>query len=214
MPKSRSNAEAAPLAPEDNELEELRALFADLTNRRQRAFLAGFIVGKGLKRAAELSGLSRWCHYEWMRVDALYRERFKLARQILVDDAEGEAYRRAVHGVDQPIVFRGKITGAAKSRSDALLVFVLKAMRPEIYRDGAEPEPDLNAPPLKITIEKHEQAGAEQPAAGGTGQSMAPDSTLPRASDGAEAGREEPNASASAAAEYEERALGAVRGKV
>jgi hypothetical protein len=190
------NAKEQLLAEEQSELDELRGLFADLQNRRQRAFLAGFIVGKGLKRAAELAGLSRWCHYQWMRADALYRERFKLARRILIDDAEGEAYRRAVNGVDVPIVHRGKVTGAAKSRSDQLLMFVLKAMRPEIYRDGADPEPDFDAPPLTITVEKHEEASGEPRVV-----SIAKESP-PRAG-------EEPSA-----AEYEERALNGVRGKL
>jgi|SRR5690349_19131247 len=201
MAKSRRNI-TAPLAEEQSELDEVRGLFADLKNRRQRAFLAGLIVGKGLKRAAELAGLSRWCHYQWMREDALYRERFKLARRILIDDAEGEAYRRAVHGIDQPIVHRGKVTGAAKSRSDQLLMFVLKAMRPEIYREGAEPEPDFDTPPLTITIEKREEASGEPQAVSGA------ESAPPRAGDN------EPGAAAAAAREYEERALNGVRGKL
>jgi hypothetical protein len=212
MPKSSRTKEPlqspAALMPEESDFDELRGLFADLKNRRQRALLAGFIVGKGLKRAAELAGLSRWCHYQWMRDDALYRERFKLARRILIDDAEGEAYRRAVHGVDVPIVHRGEVTGAAKSRSDQLLMFVLKAMRPEIYRDGAEPEPDFDAPRLTITVEKPEAASGEPRAVSGAEESP------PRGRGDAEARGEETSAAESAATEYEERALNGVRGKL
>src|ERR1051325_5488619 len=79
-------------APDDKEIASLRALFADLSNRRQRAFIAGFLAGKSLKRAEDLSDVSRWCHYQWMKSAALYRERFRLAKTILTDEAEEEAY--------------------------------------------------------------------------------------------------------------------------
>ncbi|HEY1270250.1 MAG TPA: hypothetical protein VGH16_23535 [Candidatus Binatia bacterium] len=147
---SESQPEIAnPPAPADKQLAGFHALFADLANRQQRAFLAGFVAGKGLKRAEELSDVSRWCHYQWIKSDAAYRERFRLAKTILTDEAEDEAYRRAFLGHDTPIVHGGKITGSYKSYSDALAQFMLKGMRPRVYREGME---DLPMGPTSMTI--------------------------------------------------------------
>jgi hypothetical protein len=139
----------APSAPAGKQLAGFHELFADLANRHQRAFLAGFLAGKSLKRAEELSDVSRWCHYQWMKNDAAYRGSFRLAKTILTDEAEDEAYRRAFVGYDAPVVHAGKITGWYKSYSDALAQFMLKGMRPRVYRDGAG---DLPMGPTDITI--------------------------------------------------------------
>src|ERR1051325_153656 len=136
-------------APDDKEIASLRALFADLSNRRQRAFLAGFLAGESLKRAEDLADVSRWCHYQWMKSDARSRERFRLAKTILTDEAEEEAYRRAFLGYDAPVVYGGKITAWYKSYSDALAQFLLKGMRPEIYGPGAADRP---MGPTEMTI--------------------------------------------------------------
>ncbi|HKA32860.1 MAG TPA: hypothetical protein VKH64_06580 [Candidatus Binatia bacterium] len=146
----------APAAPSE--------LFADLGDRRQRAFLAGFVAGKGLKRAEELSDVSSMCHYQWMKKDAAYRECFRLAKTMLTDEAEDEAYRRAFVGYDTPIVHAGKIIGSHKRYSDSLAQFMLKGMRPRVYREGME---DLPMGPTHMTIrvitpEEQEKRRAEE----------------------------------------------------
>jgi len=137
-PASAIAPRPAEVAPDDRTLAGLRECFADIDDRRPRAFLAGFVAGMGIGNAARLSGVDRSCHYDWMKKDIRYRERFQRARMILADDAEQEVYRRAFRGVDTPIVHRGKITGWYKSYSDALAMFMLKALRPNVYRDNAE----------------------------------------------------------------------------
>jgi len=137
MPHSRRQCKKPPTpADDDRPLAELGEICADLTNRRQRAFLAGFAGAGGLSGAERLSGVSRWSHYKWMREEPVYRSRFRLARAIVADDAEEEIYRRAFLGVETPIIYRGKIRGWHKSYSDALAMFWLKAMRPGVYRDN------------------------------------------------------------------------------
>jgi hypothetical protein len=133
MPGSHCDVKEPPSAPDDRDFAELAAVFADLPNLRQRAFLAGFVAARGIRAAEGLSGVSRWSHYEWMSKDPLYAERFRLAKQMIADDFEGEAHRRAFVGVDTPVVYRGEITAAYKRYSDALAIFVLKAMKPEVY---------------------------------------------------------------------------------
>jgi hypothetical protein len=120
-------------ADNDQELNELLAAFTDITDRRQRAFLAAYIVGKGLKAAQRLSGVTRASHYNWLEKDPVYRERFHLARTMLADEGEEEAYRRAFLGYDTPVHYHGKIVSSYKSYSDALTIFLLRGMKREVY---------------------------------------------------------------------------------
>ena len=54
------------------------------------------------------------------------------------DLMEDEMRRRAVEGVDEPKFHDGQICGYARRYSDTLLIFMLKARRPEKFKDRAE----------------------------------------------------------------------------
>jgi hypothetical protein len=64
-----------------------------------------------------------------------------LSNRLIWDDAieagadvlEAEAWRRAVEGVERPIVSGGKVVTTVREYSDTLLIFLLKGRRPEKY---------------------------------------------------------------------------------
>ena len=130
----RTHAPLPEAAPDERALADLRECFADLDNPYQRAFLAAFIVTRGVAHAAKLAGVERSAHYHWMKRDDGYCERFELAREMIADDAEAEIWRRAFQGVDTPLHWRGEITAWYKTYSDALAVFAMRALKPEAYR--------------------------------------------------------------------------------
>jgi hypothetical protein len=109
----------------------------------------------GIRSAARLSGVSRQSHYEWLRDDPLYAEHFECAKEMLADSAEEEICRRAYRGYDTPVIYRGKITEYYKSYSDALAMFMLKGIKPAVYRDNA-PLPIGGPTHMTITIERPE----------------------------------------------------------
>src|ERR1043166_543549 len=86
MPKSKRKAKKPSpkrrllpkKAEKDQAFAELLVEFADVTNWRQRAFLAGFVLGKGLRGAQRLSGIHWKSHYRWLDNDPLYAARFEL----------------------------------------------------------------------------------------------------------------------------------------
>jgi len=51
---------------------------------------------------------------------------------------EAEAYRRAVEGVATPMVSAGRLVTTVQTYSDGLLQFMLKARRPEKYRERVD----------------------------------------------------------------------------
>jgi hypothetical protein len=149
-------------APDEQALAALAECFADLDNHRQRAFLAGFVAAMSVHGAARLSGVDRSCHYDWMSKDGRYAERFERARQMIADHFEAEIWRRAFVGVDTPLHWRGEITAWYKTYSDALTVFAMRALKPEVYR-RTDPEFDIGGPTaIEITI-KREGEEKEEP---------------------------------------------------
>ena len=55
-----------------------------------------------------------------------------------VDILEAEARRRAVTGVDKPVYYKGEVVGSITKYSDRLLMFLLRAHRPQKFRDGGK----------------------------------------------------------------------------
>ena len=88
--------------------------------------------------ACEAAEVGRSSHYRW-RSDPEYREAFELAEEDAADVLEAEARRRAVEGVEKPVGwYKGEPGGSVREYSDVLLIFLLKGLRPERYRDRVE----------------------------------------------------------------------------
>jgi hypothetical protein len=71
------------------------------------------------------------------------------------DSLEDEARRRALQGVEKPVFREGRQVGTVTEYSDTLLIFLLKARRPEKFRDRARFE----------ALNKKSAGGAGRPAA-------------------------------------------------
>lgn len=65
-----------------------------------------------------------------------FRKRWEDALEDSTDILEAEARRRAASGVDKPIYYKGERVDTIKEYSDTLLIFLLKAHRPEKFRDN------------------------------------------------------------------------------
>jgi hypothetical protein len=113
---------------------------------RQRAFLSVFGQTGNIKLAAQAAGIVRMTHYRWME-DEEYRGRFEEAKRDALDTLHAEAHRRGVLGWDEPVVYQGAIcyTQEAKGKpkkpvairkyDSNLLMFLMKGLAPETYRD-------------------------------------------------------------------------------
>lgn len=60
--------------------------------------------------------------------------------QEYVEKLEAEVDRRAIEGIDHPVIYKGSITDSYKEYSDNLLMFRLKKLRPEYRENYAAPE--------------------------------------------------------------------------
>jgi hypothetical protein len=132
---------------------------------KQHSFLAAYAECGIIADAARAAGIGRRSHYDWLQNDASgeYKQAFEDAEEEAIERMESECRRRAVEGTREPVIYQGKLcytpmiddSGAVvrdaegnplavpltvPRKSDNLLMFVLKAKRPDKYRDNATVE--------------------------------------------------------------------------
>jgi hypothetical protein len=64
-----------------------------------------------------------------------FREAYFAAKENATQMLEAEMMRRAKIGIDEPVTIAGQ-REVVKKYSDSLLMFMLKALRPQVYRDN------------------------------------------------------------------------------
>jgi hypothetical protein len=103
---------------------------------RQQAFLTHFLRVGTIRGASLASGVARSTHHWWIERDTTYAVAFGQARDALVETLEAEAVRRARDGWVEPVFHQGAQVGSVRKYSDTLIIFLLKANRPDKYRDN------------------------------------------------------------------------------
>lgn len=141
------------------------------------AFLCAYVEVGTIDGAARAAKVSQRSHYNWLK-DPKYAESFAWSEDRAIQIMETEAKRRAVHGVEEPVVYQGRLQYeplrdkygrevkdangnvvytnkplTVRKPSDILLMFMLKSKRPAIYRDNSSME--LSGPggvPINVTV--------------------------------------------------------------
>jgi hypothetical protein len=111
---------------------------AETTKRKKAALIKAYIKDPALTHICDKVGITRTTHYQWLKDDPAYAAEFERAKERAVESMEEEARRRAVAGVDEPVYYQGEVCGAIRKYSDTLLIFMLKAARPKVYRERFE----------------------------------------------------------------------------
>ncbi|SFO43588.1 hypothetical protein [Nitrosospira briensis] len=75
--------------------------------------------------------------YEWRDAFAEFAAAWDKAKQLGIDALEDEAHRRAFEGNVKPVFHQGMECGAVREYSDTLGIFLLKAHKPNKYRENA-----------------------------------------------------------------------------
>lgn len=88
--------------------------------------------------AAQIVGVDRSTVYRHRDANPEFAAAWDDAIETSTDLIEREVFRRAVEGVTEPVVSAGKHVVDVQRYSDRLAEFLLRARRPEIYRERAE----------------------------------------------------------------------------
>ncbi len=105
------------------------------TPKKDEAFLAELAQTGNVGAAARQAGYGRTQLYQWRQAEAAFAEAWDDAVTEYTESLEAEADRRAVQGVVKPVFYLGETCGQIRQYSDTLLIFRLKALRPDVYRE-------------------------------------------------------------------------------
>ena len=118
----------------------------------QRRFLAAYCHCGIISKAARIAKVHPKLHFQWVTKDKppkfLYRNAWKLVKQIAADYLEEEARRRALEGVQRLVFYKGKPLKDPRTGkyylehefSDSLMMFLLKANAPKKFRENSSVE--------------------------------------------------------------------------
>lgn len=148
----------------------------------QDLFLSELRKCGNVRAACARSRIDRTAAYKARKEDDAFAAEWKSALEDAIDDLEAEAWRRAGKGNARYVLYKGEpvlINGKpliAREQSDTLMALLLKAHRPDKYRERADTL-NLNVDWSQLTDEQLERvahgedlrAVLASPGAGGTG---------------------------------------------
>jgi len=106
------------------------------TASNKKLFLEKYKECAHVGNATKAIGIERTTVYAWAEKDKEFAEAWDKIRRIEVPQMlEDEAKRRAVDGVARPVFQQGRQVGIIQEYSDVLLIFLLKGLRPDKYRE-------------------------------------------------------------------------------
>ncbi len=104
--------------------------------RWRAKFLEALASSGNVLVSCRVSGVKRRNAYKHRDRFPAFRRAWDEAIEESTDALEAEARRRGTKGVDKPIYYKGVKIDTVKEYSDTLLIFLLKAHRPEKFRDN------------------------------------------------------------------------------
>lgn len=115
---------------------------ARTTRRRdwKPAFLEALEQTGMVTEACKVAGVGRRTVYDHRQRDEEFALAWADVEEITTERMEREAQRRAVEGTDKPVFQQGVEVGRIREYSDTLLIFMLKARRPDRYRENVKVE--------------------------------------------------------------------------
>lgn len=106
------------------------------TPKKGAKFLKQLVeTGGNVSLAASLAGINRQYTYQVRKDNDAFAAAWDEAIEEGTENLEQEAYRRAMYGCNEPVYQGGNLVGHIQRYSDTLTIFLLKARRPEKYRE-------------------------------------------------------------------------------
>ena len=124
---------------------------AQRASYKKRAIFIENVAQMGnVAMAARATGWSRGTPYALRKTDKLFAEAWKEAEDIAVDMLEGQAWSLAMKGVKEPVFHNGEQCGFKVKYSERMLEILLKARRPNTYRENIKAELDVKGGVLVV----------------------------------------------------------------
>lgn len=112
----------------------------EATLEKAPLFLSVLSETASVTAASKATGLARSTWYRHRKSDTSFADAWDAALELGTDSLEDEAVRRAHEGTEKPVYQGGRMVGTVREYSDTLLIFMLKARRPEKFKDRVSQE--------------------------------------------------------------------------
>lgn len=99
-------------------------------------FLRIYAQVGSISKVCQIMGIGRRTVQMYAQKHPEYRERMNEAKEECTERMEAEAIRRGTDGYEEPVFYKGVQVSTIRKFSDILLIFMLKALRPEVYREN------------------------------------------------------------------------------
>ena len=100
----------------------------EMLERREK-FLKAYALHGTIMDGCKAAGVQRWAVRDWVNTDVLFAERYEQAKEDAIEVLEHECRLRALG--------KAPVRKGFVKASDTCLIFLLKAARPELYRERA-----------------------------------------------------------------------------
>lgn len=149
----------------------------------KQPFLEAISRGLCVREACRIAGITPGPVYHQRNTDEEFQKEWDRVADLGTELLEQEAQRRAFHGTEKPVFYKGEQCGVIQEYSDTLLMFVLRGRKPEMYRDK-DRSGDTN-----VNVNVSAQANAM---AASAIREMIADGTIPRLIEGGGCGEPSP----------------------
>lgn len=113
--------------------------------------------------ACRKANISRCVAYELRNQDEAFKAEWDEALEEATDSLELAARHRAVDGIAKPVYQGGTNVGVVQEYSDSLLMFLLRAHRPDKFRDNnRDGRPGTAESTLPLSLDKNFQEALER----------------------------------------------------
>lgn len=118
-------------------------------------FIGALMEGATITDASKAAGVHITMPYKRRVEDIEFRKAWNDACEIGTELLEQEAIRRAYHGIEKSIYYKGVEVGTTREYSDPLMQFILKGRKPHVYREGIEEGSAARGLILNVQIVQH-----------------------------------------------------------
>jgi len=115
--------------------------------------------------AAQHAGVARYAAYRWREDEEQFARGWNDAKEDCLAEIERSFYDRAVHGVEEPVLYQGNKVGSLRRCDTMAAIFLLKGRRPEAFRERHEhtgPGGAPIAPPAVNHLIAHDYDGNDE----------------------------------------------------
>lgn len=96
-----------------------------------------------VNKSCKALNITRQAMYNHKRINKKFSEQWRAAQDMATEMLEDESFRRAFHGMEKAVWYKGEVVGTERIYSDTLLMNRLQAEKPDKYQYRQKIDADI-----------------------------------------------------------------------